>query len=253
VFAIGYYGFSFVPGLVPISMPDLHNTIDPRQKEQTHSGWIAANDVWRLTNRQQVLLSGSFRTYNLALYSNFGDGLIRQSEFRTVTSGNVTYTNKLTDFLTLLVGVDYQRDAPRRLDLDHYESSDPLRYGPFQKVSANNVTIADAAPYVALDGSVTRHFHYYLGFRRDEIGFDNSDLLVRIHSFDKSIGVISPKATVSFSPSDHSALPNVSLSAGEAFFTNDPRIGTGTSQGSLASRAHSYQMIASKTLAGTEL
>jgi hypothetical protein len=30
-FGIGYYGFSFVPGLVPIDVPDLHDTIDPRQ------------------------------------------------------------------------------------------------------------------------------------------------------------------------------------------------------------------------------
>jgi len=97
----------------------LHDTIDPRQKQQTHTSLIAANDVWHPTAKQQVLLSEFFRTYNLALYSNFGDGLIRQSEFGTVIGGNVTYTNKAANFLTVLAGVDYQRDAPRRLDLDH--------------------------------------------------------------------------------------------------------------------------------------
>jgi hypothetical protein len=92
-----------------------------------------------------------------------------------------------------------------------------------------------------------------LGFRRDEIGFDNVDLLVPGHSFNHWVGVNSPKATLSFLPGEHSPLPFASVSAGEAFFTNDPRIGTGTGQGTLVSRAHSYQLVASKTLAGTEL
>jgi len=253
LFAIGYYGFSYVPGLVPIAVPNLHDTIDPRQKDQTHTGLFAANDVWRLGRNQQVLLSGLFRTYNLALYSNFGDGLIRQSEFRTVTGGNTTYTNKVAEFLTVLAGADYQRDAPRRLDLDHYSSSDPALYGPFQKVTANNLTIGDVAPYVAVDGSLMHYVQYYVGFRRDEIGLNNVDLLVPAHSFDKWIGVNSPKATLSFLPAEHSPIPFFSLSAGEAFFTNDPRIGTGTNQGTLVSRSHSYQLVASKTLAGTEL
>ncbi len=253
LFAVGYYGFSFVPGLTPLNMPSLHDTIDPRQKDQTHTGLIAANDVWPLTSKQQFLFSGFFRTYNLALDSNFGDGLIRQSEFRTVTGGNATYTNKLGEMLTVLAGLDYQRDAPRRLDLDHYTSTNPTVYGPFQKVTANNVTIGDIAPYIALDGLLAQHLHYYLGFRRDEIGFNNADLLAPAHSFDRWIGVNNPKATLSFLPSDHFPLPTMSVSAGEAFFTNDPRIGTGASQGTLVSRAHSYQMVASKTLAGTEL
>jgi hypothetical protein len=47
-------------------------------------------------------------------------------------------------------------------------------------------------------------------------------------------------------------LPNISISAGEAFFTNDPRIGTGSTQGTLISRSHSYQLVAGKTIAGTE-
>jgi len=253
LFAVGYYGFSYIPGLTPIEVPNLHDTIDPRQKDQTHTGLIAANDVWKLTAKQQVLVSGFFRTYNLALYSNFGGGLIRQSEFRTVTGGNATYTNKVAEFLTVLAGTDYQRDAPRRLDLDHFMSTDHAVYGPFQKVTANNVTIGDVAAFVALDGSLTRYLRYYVGFRRDEIGFDNVDLLMPVHSFNRRIGVNSPKATLSFLPSDHSLLPFVSVSAGEAFFTNDPRIGNGNGQGTLVSRAHSYQLVANKKLAGTEL
>jgi hypothetical protein len=253
LFAIGYYGFSYIPGLVPVNMPNLHDTIDPRQKDQTHTGLIAANDVWHLSANQQLLLSGFFRTYNLALFSNFGDGLIRQSEFRTVTGANTTYTNKIAESLTFLAGLDYQRDAPRRDDLDHYASTDPYVHGPFEKLSANNLTIGDLAPYLAAEGALTRYFRYYLAWRRDEINFDNNDLLVPAHSFRQWAGFNNPKATVSFLPKDHSWLPSVSASWGEAFFTNDPRIGTGTMRATLVSRSHSYQLVASKTLAGTDL
>jgi hypothetical protein len=255
LFGIGYYGVSYVPGLSPLGVPVPDDTIDPRQKDQTHTGEMVLSDTWRSSNSQQLQLSGFFRTYNLSLFSNFGDGLIRQSEFRTVTGGNATYIDKLGDVLSFLAGVDYQRDAPRRDDLDHYDFFDPAQpnvYGPFQKVSANNITIGDLSPYLALEGAPARFFHFYLGWRRDEINFGNDDLLVPAHSFQNWVGLNNPKATVSFLPRDRSWLPSVALSAGEAFFTNDPRIGTGTTQGTLVSRSHSYQLVASKTLAGTD-
>jgi Carboxypeptidase regulatory-like domain len=250
---IGYYGSSYVPGLVPLRTPNLHDTIDARQKDQTHTGLVVANDAWHLTTQQELLLSGFFRTYNLALFSDFGDGLIRQSEFRTVTGGNATYRNNVAEFVTLLGGVDYQRDAPRRLDLDHYMSTNPRVYGPFERITGNNVTINDIAPYVALDGSLSKYVHYYMGFRHDQIDFGNQDLLAPGHSFDRWTGVNLPKATISFSPGEHSFLPFLALSGGEAFFTNDPRIGTGTTtNATLVSRSHSYQLVTSKTVKGTE-
>ena len=255
LFGIAYYGLSYVPGLVPLGVSVPGDTIDPRQKDQTHTAEIVLNDVWQLTSSQQLQLSGFFRTYNLSLFSNFGDGLIRQSEFRTVTGGNATYIKKFGDFVSLLAGLDYQRDAPRRDNLDHYDFFDPAEpnvYGPFQKVSANNITIGDLSPYIAAQGTLDRYLHFYLGWRRDEIDFSNDDLLVPAHSFQGWVGANNPKATVAFLPNEHSWLPNVSLSGGEAFFTNDPRIGTGEVQGTLISRSHSYQLVASKTLAGTD-
>ena len=96
VMGIGYYGVSYVPGLVPIcpanaddaNFPNLGDTIDPRQHDQTHTALVAVNDMWKLNGSQELQLSGFFRTYNLSLYSNFGQGLIRQSEFRTVAGGS---------------------------------------------------------------------------------------------------------------------------------------------------------------------
>jgi hypothetical protein len=90
--------------------------------------------VWKLASAQQLNLSSLFRTYNLALFSNFGDGLIRQSEFRTVVGGNATYIHRLKEYLEFLAGTDYVRDAPRRLNLDHYSSTDPNSMDRFRRV-----------------------------------------------------------------------------------------------------------------------
>jgi hypothetical protein len=245
---IGYYGQSRVPGLVPIDVPNLHDTIDPRQREQTHTAEVAVNDVWHLTESSELQLSGFFRTYNLALDSNFGGGLIRQSEFRTVSGGSVNYAHKVNHDLAILIGVDNQRDAPRRLDLDHYDSADPAVYGSFQKVTANNVTLDDVAPYLVIGGKLTSWLHYDLGWRRDEIGFGNTDLLNPAKSYRGWMGVNSPKATLSLIAPERLPLPSVSFSFGQSFFTNDPRIGTGTARGTPVSRAHAYQMVAHKTI-----
>lgn len=261
---IGYYGQSYVPGLVPIFAPNagdsqeprLGETIDPRQKDQSHTALAAVNDVWQLSAGQQLLLSGFFRTYNLALYSNFGDGLIRQSEFRTVTGGSADYVQKITEWLSLLGGLDYLREAPRRDNLDHYGFFDPANpndYGPFTPVTANNLTLTTVAPYAAANGHLTRWLTYYLGWRRDQIQFQNQDLLAPAKSFGQWQGVNSPKATVSFIPRERWFVPQVAASFGQAFFTNDPRIGNGTSPGTLISKAHSYQLVASKTIRHTDL
>lgn len=263
LFGIGYYGFSYVPGLVPIfapnsgdaGFPNLGDTIDPLQKDQTHTALIAANDVWQLSRSQQLQLSSFFRTYNLSLYSDFGQGLIRQSEFRTVTGGNASYVNRLNDAISLLVGLDYEREAPRRDNLDHFgffEIGSPDYYGPFVAVASNNLTITSITPYIAAEGELSKHFRYYLGWRRDEIDFDNEDLLHSQNSFQHWVGLNSPKATISFLPNDSTHLPTLSLSFGQSFFTNDPRIGTGNAPPTPVNRAHSYQLVASKSIYKTD-
>jgi hypothetical protein len=268
LFGIGYYGFSYVPGLVPIfpenlydsNFPNYGDTIDPRQKDQTHTVLLAANDVWQISRSQQLQLSGFFRSYNLSLFSDFGQGLIRQSEFRTVAGGNASYVNKLAEYFSLLAGFDYEREAPRRDDLDHYgffNPSAPSYYGPFTPVDGNNITLSSPTPYIAAEGALSPYFHYYLGWRRDEIDINNDDLVVTPqapdNSFQKWVGVNSPKATVSFLPKEAWYAPLISLSFGQAFFTEDPRIGTGTAAGTPVATSHSYQIVASKTVARTDL
>ena len=244
---LGYYGQSRIPGLVPVEVPNLHDTIDPRQHDQTHTGALALNDVWHLAPMSELHLSAFFRTYNLSLVSNFGVGLIRQSEFRTVTGGNASYMRRLNRHLSLMAGVDYLREAPRRDDLDHFQSTHV-----FQKVTANDITLNFVTPFAAFDGDIVPWLHYNLGWRRDEIGFDNTDLLIPGYSFHRWVGINSPKATLAVLPPEHVALTSVSLSFGESFFTNDPRIGTGTRQGSLVNQAHSWQLVVAKTLLATD-
>jgi hypothetical protein len=264
LFGIGYYGHSYVPGLVPIfaqnafdaNFPNFGDTIDPRQKDQTHTALVALNDVWQISSSQQLQLSGFFRTYNLSLFSDFGQGLIRQSEFRTVAGSSINYVNKIAEYLSILGGFDYEREAPRRDDLDHYgffNPSDPGGYGLFTPVDGNNLTIGSLTPYIAAEGGVARYFRYYLGWRRDEIDFDNQDLLHAQNSFQKWVGVNSPKATVSFLPKDSWYVPLVSLSFGQAFFTEDPRIGTGSAPGTPVATSHSYQLVTGKTIHNTDV
>lgn len=250
---IGYYGSSRIPGLVPVNIPGLHDTIDPRQRDQTHTGAIALNDVWHLGPNADLHLSGFVRTYNLALFSNFGDGLIRQSEFRTENGGNANYIRKFNARFSLMAGLDYFREAPRRDDLDHYASADPAIYGSFEKITANDITLNFLTPFVAIDGDILPWLHYNLGWRRDQIGFDNTDLLNPANSFHRWQGINSPKATLSIAPPESLWLPSVAFSFGQSFFTNDPRIGTGTERGSLVSRAHAYQLVIGKTIRRTDL
>ena len=262
-----------MPGLVPIfpsnaadaNFPDYGDTIDPRQKDQTHTALVALNDVWQLSGSQQLQFSGFFRTYNLSLFSDFGQGLIRQSEFRTVAGGSASYVNKLREYLSLLAGFDYEREAPRRDDLDHYglfNPQEPDYYGPFTPVDGNNIPIGSLTPYIAADGKLARYFRYYLGWRRDQIEIDNQDLVITSQSpddsFHKWVGVNSPKATVSFLPKESWYVPLISLSFGQAFFTEDPRMGVGTGTGAAApgsavTTAHSYQLVASKSIRKTDV
>jgi hypothetical protein len=253
LFAIGYYGNSAIPGLVPIGVSSLDDTIDQRQGDQTHTGEFAANDVWHLNPGTEFQFSGFFRTYNLALFSNFGDGLIRQSEFRTEAGGQTTYIKKFGESLSILAGMNYSRESPRRLDLDRYASSDPFVYGPFQRITANDVTLNFLSPYVSLNGRLASWLRFNIGWRSDEIGFDNTDLLTPSHSFNRWTNVSSPKATLNIVAPESLPLPSVSFSMGETFFTNDPRIGVGSISGDLVSRAHAYQMVAMKTVMGTDL
>lgn len=274
LFGIGYYGFSYVAGLSPIygfnsvdaagGWKQYPDTIDPRQKDQTHTALIAMNDVWKLGENSELQLSGFFRTYNLSLFSDFGDGLIRQSEFRTVTGGSAAYKKTFSKSFTLLAGTDYEREAPRRDDLDHYNfynPSDPYYYGPFIKVDGNNVTITPVTPYIAAEGELSPYFHYYVGFRRDEILIDNQDLVTPANSWNKLVGVNSPKATLTFIPRESWWVPEVAVSFGKSFFTEDPRIGSAVQQTSSGApeavdpveTARSYQLVASKRFHKTEL
>jgi hypothetical protein len=221
LYGIGYYGFSRIPGLIPIDVPVPDETVDDRQLDRTHTALAVASDTWHLSNSSQVLFGGFFRDYDLTLQSNFGDGLIQQRENRTVAGGEAAYLVKLGHGFNLMLGADLRRDAPRNLDLKHLDAQ-----GLFELVTRNNFTFSFAEPFVSLDGSLGRHIRFDLGTRQEEISIRNQDLLTPANSFTKLISTPMPKATVTFLPPDGTPLPSLSLSGGEAFHTDDPRIST---------------------------
>jgi Carboxypeptidase regulatory-like domain len=262
LFSVGYYGNSREGNLVPTGYGvQVNDTVDPRQQDQTHTSILAANDQWAAGHNDELAFSGFFRTYNLALFSNFGEGLIRQSEFRTVEGGEARETHRFTSWLEGMAGLHYNEDDIHNDNLDHYLFDNPLQSGPFVKVLANNVTIRELAPYVALHGDLGKHLRFYAGLRHDQIQVINTDNLKPTYSFNQWKGFESPKATVAWAPGSGPAhwLPSASFSIGQAFFTQDPRISvatpSSTGSGALASpfeRSHSEQLVLDKEFGRTD-
>jgi len=249
VYGIGYYGTAFQPGLIPIDTPTPNDTIDARQHEETSNGTVIINDVWHLTERRQFQFSGFYRYYTLDVRPNFGDGLIRQSEHRNVNSENVLYTDRFSKAASLLAGVDFRREAPRALNLDKANDA-----GVFILDTSNNLTINFYSPFAALDGTVFHVLHYNAGYRLDRVTMDNEDLLRPTFSFKRNATISSPKGTLTFLPPESvQFLPTLSLSYGQTFHVDDPRIGTTAIQGgTIVAKARAYQVVASKSVVKTE-
>lgn len=247
LFGIGYYGYSRIPGLIPTDVPTPDDTIDYRQLDRTHTALFVASDTWRVDDSRQLLFSGFFRTYSLTLRSNFGDGLIQQSEFRTVAGGEAAFVQKFRPQLALLAGIDLRRDAPRGLHLKRLDQQ-----GIFQMVTSNDLTLALAEPFASLDGELGKHLHFDVGVRREEVKLDTVDKINPATSFSKLAGLTLPKATFTVLPPDESVLPSVAFSYGEAFHTNDPRVGTGTQRGTVIVPSRAYQLVLRKEVEGTD-
>ena len=164
VYGIGYYGFAYQPGLIPIDTPVANDTIDPRQSEESSTGAVIFNDVWHVTNRRQFQFSGFYRYYTLDVRPNFGDELIRQSEHRNANSEDILYAESFSKSFSLLAGMNFRREAPRALALDHITDNNVLR-----PVTDNNLTLNFYSPFVSADGTVLHVLHYNLGYRRDEV------------------------------------------------------------------------------------
>lgn len=246
LFGAGYLGQSRNPGLVPIDLRLPSDTIDPRQSDRTHTELIVGSDSWTINECRALTFSAYFRSYGLDLRSNFGDGLIRQSEFRTVTGGNTSYTERLNSRIAFSSGVDFRRDAPRNAELAHADSN-----GTFNPVTRNDFTISDFALYANIYGSLSRMFRYNLGVRRDDIFFANTDLISPGDSYHSQTGVTSPRATISFQL-PRPSLPAIAFSTGEAFHTNDPRIGLGSGRGTPIAESHANQLVVTENAFGAQ-
>ncbi len=262
--SIGYWGESHEGNLVPIGFgAQVNDTLDPRQMDQTHTGLLAANDQWKVGIRDEFGLSGFFRTYNLALFSNFGEGLIRQSEFRTVEGAETRETHTFRPWLEGMAGLLYNEDDIHNDDLDHYLSPDPPAYGQFVPVLGNNVTIREVAPYLAVHGDLGKHVRVYAGLRHDQVQIKNIDKFRPVYSFDEWEGFENPKATITWTPGTGPVrwLPSASFSIGQAFFTEDPRTNVAPSASATGARtlanpferSHAEQLVLEKELSGTDV
>jgi hypothetical protein len=207
--------------LIPIDVPVPDDTVDYRQLDRTHNFAAVASDTWQPWTSGQFLFGGFVRDYDLTLQSNFGDGLIQQRENRTVAGGEAAYLARLGRGWSLLAGLDLRRDAPRNLDLKHLDAQ-----GLFELVTSNNFTFSFAEPFLSLEGSLGRHVRFDAGVRQEEIGVQNQDLLAPANSFHRTLSLTMPKAGITFLAPDGTPLPSLSVSAGEAFHTDDPRIST---------------------------
>jgi hypothetical protein len=161
--------------------------------------------------------------------------------------GEGTYFQHLSPWVSLLAGIDLRRDAPRNLDLQHANAQ-----GIFDPVTSNNLALSFVEPFVSLDGVLAKRFHYDVGVRQEEIWMDNQDLMNSRNSFDKLAPLTLPKGTITFLPPDRVFLPTVAFSYGEAFHTEDPRIGAGTGQPALLAPSRAYQLVVSKTINQTQ-
>lgn len=247
LFGVGYYGFSYIPGLIPIDVPVPGDTIDNRQRDVTHAFFAIASDNWRLSEQKQFSFSGFYRNYALQLRSNFGDGLIQQSETRNVVGGEAMYIQSVRPWLAVMAGVDLRRDAPRNLDLQKIDDQ-----GLFHPVTSNNLTMSLVEPFLSVDGSASRYLHFNLGVRQEEVWMNNQDLINPQNSFDKLATLTLPKGTLTILPPGLWYLPIVSFSYGEAFHTNDPRIGTGEGVPTLIAPSRVYQLVISKVIKQTQ-
>jgi hypothetical protein len=264
LFTDGYYGVSHEGNLVPVGFGiQVNDTVDRRQMDQTHTFILAANDQWQAAPKDVVAFSGFGRTYNLALFSDFGEGLIRQSEFRNVEGAEARETHTFAPWFEAMAGVLYNEDDIRNDNLDHYLAAQPYVYGPFAKVLSNNVTIREFAPYAAVHGDLGKHLRFYSGLRNDEIQLINTDKMKPAYSFNEWKSFEGPKETITYSPGSGPLcwLPSASFSLGQAFFTEDPRINVapsagGTGAASLANpleRSHSEQLVLEKFVANTDV
>lgn len=243
LYGIAYYGFSDIPGLIPIHVSVPGDTIDNRQMERTSNFLAAASDSWKQDQQKQFNFAAFFRGYSLTLRSDFGAGLIQQSETRTVVGGEALYIQNLRPWMSFLAGVDLRRDAPRNLDLMHVDTE-----GIFHPLTGNNLTLSFAEPFVSLDGSIGEYVHYDVGMRQEEVWMNNQDLINPQNSFDRLASLTLPKATLTLFPQANGFLPAVAVSYGEAFHTSDPRIGTGSGQPSLLAPSRAIQLRFSKDI-----
>jgi hypothetical protein len=92
-----------------------------------------------------------------------------------------------------------------------------------------------------------------MGVRQEQVWMDNQDLISPQNSFDRLATLTLPKETLTLLPPDGWYVPTLAFRYGDAFHTEDPRIGNGTGQPTLLAPSHAYQRVRSKVIKQTQL
>ncbi len=106
--------------------------------------------------------------------------------------------------------------------------------------------------YGSVNGSMSRFFSYSLGVRRDEVSFSNADGLFPANSYYTRVDVTSPRGTISFRLPNEPRIPTLTFSSGEAFHTNDPRVGLGPGHATPIATSHANQVVATGSIFKTQ-
>lgn len=115
--------------------------------------------------------------------------------------------------LPVSINADLNLHIPlESLNLDRLAENDV-----FQSVTSSDLKIGIAAPFVSIDGRISRYFHDDLGVQRDKVSFDNRNKLVPSNSYNLRTGITTPKATLMLLPPEGKSLPPVAFSYEQAF------------------------------------
>ena len=153
LFGIAYYGFSYIPGLVPIfppnsadaNFPNYGDTIDPRQKDQTHTALVAVNDVWQFGRKPATATLRLFSHLQSVFVFRFRTGpdppkRVPHSRWR---ERELPKQDCRVSFFAWQASttIAKPRGATISTITDSLTPPMPSYYGPFTPIDANNITI----------------------------------------------------------------------------------------------------------------
>ena len=219
---------------------------------------MAVNDEWKIRSSQELQLSGFFRSYNLSLYSDFGQGLIR----KVIPNGGVGPAQ-----------ITSARSPSILRCLPEYETTtERLRAAMTSTTTAFSIPRlpVTTARLLPSPRTMSRSDRYHRtsrprrNCRSPTSRYYQVSVTTRLisaiktcsfpqHSFQNRVGVTRRKRCSRSCQRIPGLFPCYRLASDKRFSPTTLRIGTGASLETPVSTAHSYQLVASKTIRKTDV